>query len=91
MNTAIRVVEKRREPRRPARGAVVVWVPGPRTREIHGRLKDVSTGGFRMVYEAASLEAGQAVEFRYDGASGQARVIWNHIDGASVQTGFLIL
>ena len=91
MNTAIRLVEKRREPRRPAHGSVVVQVPGPRPGEIQGRLMDVSASGFRMVYRTGSLEAGQVVEFHYEGASGQARVIWNRIDGASVQTGFLIL
>lgn len=91
MNSTLRITEKRREPRRPARGAVVVRLPGSRQDQIRGQLVDVSSSGFRVLHQSSSLEAGQVVEFEFHGSAGTARVIWNRIDTAGVQTGFLIL
>jgi len=83
--------ENRREPRRSADGAVRVWFPNPQRQEIEGRLMDVSSSGFRMAHEFAALPAGQVVEFSHPEAEGRARVIWNRISDARVETGFLVL
>ena len=83
--------EHRSEPRRPADGAVRVWFTGPQPREIQGRLMDISTRGFRMAHQCADLEAGQVVEFSHIEAAGHARVIWNRILSARVETGFLLV
>jgi hypothetical protein len=79
--------EQRREPRRPASGAVRVMTPrGP----VNGRLVDVSYSGFRMSHQGATLETGQVLEFRHGGAAGRARVIWNRIVQGRTETGFFI-
>jgi hypothetical protein len=91
MIPALRLIEKRREPRYAARGLVILRVPGPRPVEIRGELMDVSESGFRASYRSAPFETGQVIEFEHQGRSGGARVMWNRIDGGSVQTGFLIL
>lgn len=94
MNPALRQdrlkEDKRKEPRRAADGAVRVWFNGPRPLEIQGRLVDLSASGFRMAHAYAALEAGQRVEFSHIEASGRARVVWNRISGARVETGFLV-
>jgi hypothetical protein len=91
MSTATRIIEKRREPRRPARGLVTLRIPGPRAAQIQGQLVDVSDGGFRASHDNASLEPGQVVEFEHQHQKGSARAVWNRISGSSIQTGFLIL
>lgn len=89
MNPALRR-DNRREPRRRADGEVRVWFGAPRSREILGRLIDVSASGFRMAHAYAALEAGQVVEFSYPQSAGRARVVWNRISDARVETGFLV-
>jgi hypothetical protein len=89
MNPALRQ-DKRREPRRAADGEVRVWFDGPRPLEIHGRLVDLSASGFRMAHSYVALEAGQTVEFSHLEATGRARVVWNRVAGARVETGFLV-
>jgi hypothetical protein len=83
--------ENRREPRRSAEGAVRVWFQDPQRLEIQGRLVDLSSSGFRMAHEFEGLPAGQVVEFSHPEAAGRARVIWNRIANARVETGFLVL
>lgn len=82
--------ENRREPRRQTEGAVRVRFSAPRPLEIEGELVDVSGSGFRMAHAYVALEAGQVVEFSHVEASGRARVVWNRIAGARVETGFLV-
>jgi hypothetical protein len=82
--------EKRRETRRAVTGSVRVKFTDPEPLEIDGRLMDVSTSGFRMAHDCASLHSGQVVEFAHVEASGRARVMWNRIMGTGVETGFLV-
>jgi hypothetical protein len=89
MNPAVR--ENRREQRRAVEGPVRVWFQNPQRLEIEGRLMDLSSAGFRMVHDYAPLSAGQIVEFSHTESAGSARVIWNRISGAHVETGFLVL
>jgi hypothetical protein len=83
--------ENRREPRRIVDGEVRVRFENPQPQEIQGRLMDVSVSGFRMAHEFAALEAGQVVEFSHVEAAGRARVVWNRIFDARVETGFLVV
>ena len=89
MNLAVH--EKRREIRYPADGPVRVRFADPQPAEIEGQLMDVSPSGFRMSHANQSLQAGQMVEFSYSQAMGEARVMWNRIQGQRVETGFLIV
>jgi PilZ domain len=90
MNPALRR-EGRKEPRRPVEGEVRVRFENPQVREIQGRLVDLSSSGFRMAHEYAALEAGQVVEFAHIEARGRARVVWNRIADARVETGFVVV
>lgn len=83
--------DNRREPRRSAEGSVRVWFQNPERLEIQGRLVDLSSSGFRVAHKYAGLPAGQIVEFSHPEAAGRARVIWNRISNAHVETGFLVL
>jgi hypothetical protein len=89
MNLAIH--EKRREPRQPAEGPVLVRFADPQPLEILGQLMDVSPSGFRMAHANQSLHSGQVVEFSHSLAVGAARVMWNRIVDQRVETGFLIV
>ena len=91
MSPALRILEKRREPRQAARGTVILRLPGPHPVEIRGQLVDVSSSGFRAAYDSTPFEAGQVIEFEHSRLRGSARVIWNRIGGGQIQTGFLIL
>src|SRR5580704_6140689 len=86
-----RMVDQRKEPRLPAEGAVRVWFANPEPFEIQGELLDVSDSGFRMSHECSTLQAGQMVEFAREKTAGRARVIWNRIANAHVETGFLLV
>lgn len=85
------MTENRKEPRRQADGAVRIWFSNPERFEVEGRLVDVSASGFRMSHEYQPLQAGQTVEFAHIETAGRAKVIWNRIVGARVETGFVLL
>ena len=85
------VTDKRRELRRATHGAVMVRLENPQPFAIHGRLVEVSDQGFRMAHECRSLEVGQVVDFSHSEAVGKARVMWNRITAARVESGFLIV
>ena len=82
--------EKRKEPRRSA-GGEVNFVVEESHAEVRGRLVDISAHGFRASHEHAGLRHGQVVAFRHPIASGRARVVWNRIAGANVETGFVVI
>ena len=69
----ISVAEQRRETRREGRGNVLVHPETPGSRDIQGRLVDVSTSGFRMAHHCSALTAGQYVTFAHVEARGRAR------------------
>jgi hypothetical protein len=88
--------EKRREQRRQASGVVRVWQNDSQlapngSKQIEGRLIDISPSGFRMAHRDLSLEAGQVVEFSHGEAMGTARVMWNRIMDRTVETGFFVV
>ncbi len=81
--------EKRREPRRPAGGAVSFRLADGST--VLGKLLDASAHGFRASHSVQSLASGQDVDFEHSSASGRARVVWNRIASGSVESGFFVL
>jgi len=84
------VADQRREQRRPADGLVTVRFGEP-PREVQGRLVDVSTSGFRIAHDCKTLESGQTVEFSHPEAQGKARVVWNRIADAGVESGLVLV
>jgi len=84
------VTEQRRETRRPGHGNVLVRPESPGSRDIQGRLVDVSGSGFRMAHDCSALTAGQYVTFAHVESRGRARVVWTRILEASVESGFVV-
>ena len=84
------VAEQRRETRRRGQGNVLVHSESPGSRDIQGRLVDVSASGFRMAHDCAALTAGQYVKFAHVEAKGRARVVWTRILDGSVESGFVV-
>jgi hypothetical protein len=84
------VAEQRRETRRRGHGSVLVRSESPGSRDIQGRLVDVSASGFRMAHDCAALTAGLYVEFAHVEAKGRARVVWTRILDDSVESGFVL-
>jgi hypothetical protein len=89
MNTS--VAEQRRETRRRGHGNVLVRPENPGSRDIQGKLVDVSTSGFRMAHNCSALTTGQYVTFAHVEARGRARVVWTRILDNSVESGFLVV
>jgi hypothetical protein len=82
--------EKRRETRYPGRGSVLVRSESPGSRDIRGKLVDVSANGFRMAHDCTALTAGQYVEFSHVESKGRARVVWTRIVAEAVESGFVV-
>ena len=85
-----KMVERRAQPRRPAKGEIKLRPEGC-AGMITGRLVDVTSSGFRAVHGFQPLASGNLVEFEYGSAKGRARVIWTQIVGDNVESGFFIL
>jgi len=83
--------DRRKEPRRPASGPVVLTLEGPEALQVEGRLVDVSDSGFRVAHTHQSLLSGQTFQFRHAAAAGRARVVWNRIVADHVESGFFVL
>jgi hypothetical protein len=83
-------IDKRQEARRPGKGNVMVRWTNPRAQQVHGKLMDVSDGGFRMSHDCSSLTAGLYVEFAHFEAKGRARVVWSRIIAGAVESGFVV-
>jgi hypothetical protein len=90
MSISISVAEQRREKRRQGHGNVLVRPETPGSRDIQGKLVDVSNNGFRMAHECSALTAGQFVTFAHVEARGRARVVWTRIVDDSVESGFVV-
>jgi len=84
------VAEQRRETRRQGHGNVLVRPESPGSRDIQGRLVDVSGSGFRMAHNCSALTAGQYVTFAHVEARGRARVVWSRILEDTVESGFVV-
>lgn len=83
--------ERRTEIRRPADGEVRLWPESLDFTTIVGRLKDVTSSGFRAQHACQALGPGQFARFEYEGAEGRACVVWNRIVGDAVESGFRVV
>ena len=83
--------DRRVEERHSASGGVTLSFADPVHRVLRGDLVDYSRSGFRATHDHRSLHTGEVVEFQHPFARGTARVMWNRILEAHVETGFLIL
>ena len=90
MSISVSMVEKRREVRHAGVGSVLVRPEAPGSRDIQGKLVDVSDSGFRMAHQCAALTAGQFVEFAHVEARGRARVVWTRIVNHAIESGFVL-
>ena len=83
---------ERRSAKRQARtGRVEISFQDPMPATVEAELIEVSKTGFRAAYASKGLAPGLEVEYRRDGRSGRARVIWTHILEGNRVSGFLIL
>ena len=90
MSLSVSIAEQRREKRHPGSGNVLVRPEAPGSRDIQGKLVDVSDSGFRMAHQCAGLTAGQYVEFAHVEARGRARVVWTRIVNHAIESGFVV-
>jgi hypothetical protein len=84
-------IERRKEPRRPASGEVLLTISDPKPVMVRGQLRDLSESGFQVLHSFTSLRSGQEVLYSYSGGQGRARVMWTRVVPGSVSTGFLFL
>ena len=82
--------ERRAQTRQDVSGEVKIQLRLPKPMEIHARLIDFSSSGFRAQHMYSALSAGQEVEFQMDDSNGTAVVVWNRIFEEHVETGFII-
>jgi len=84
--------ERRREDRLPASGPVrLALLDAVPSKQLEGRLVDVSRNGFRASHGFAGLTSGQEVQFEYKGRRGKARVAWTRVAAGEVESGFFVL
>ena len=83
--------ERRREDRRRSSAGLLLRVPGLLSREVSGRLLDISSGGFRAVHADHDLAAGDRVEFSHPRNAGEAVVVWTRISEGTIVSGFRVL
>src|SRR5579863_5442647 len=83
--------DRRSERRYRGQGPLKLSFDDPAPREIVGRLLDYSQSGFRAAHKCAALRPGQVVVFQHAFAGGKARVMWNRIANARVETGFFVI
>jgi hypothetical protein len=82
---------RRKEPRQPASGEIVLSFEDPLPLEVRGIMLDTSQSGFRVTHQFREMRPGQVVRFRNCRLEGEARVMWNRILCDNVESGFLIL
>ncbi len=85
-----RKLDRRKEARSPHSGAIEISLDDPTAFTIHGELLEISEQGFRAAHDAKALMAGLEVNYKREGSSGRARVIWTHVLEGRCVSGFLI-
>ncbi len=83
--------DRRRDRREGSRARVLLRVLGTLSREVNGRLVDLSLGGFRAVHTDQDLSVGDRVGFSHTDRAGEAVVVWTRIAKGSIESGFRIL
>lgn len=83
--------DRRGAPREAASGRIEILFSNPAPVHLEAELVESSATGFRASYQARPLEPGLRVTYRNAGASGEARVIWTHLEEGLRVSGFLVL
>jgi hypothetical protein len=83
--------DRRRATRQASSGRVEISFQDPVPATVEGELIEVSKTGFRASHASKGLNPGLEIEYRHDGHSGRARVIWTHVQEGNRVSGFLIL
>lgn len=83
--------ERRVAPRIARSGMVEIAFAAPVPMTIQAALIETSSSGFRASHDSKAVEAGLAVRYKWDGESGEARVIWTHVLEGRRVSGFLVL
>ena len=83
--------ERRRHPRRRAKGRVVLTYNDHESVVIDADLLDVGESGFRAEYGSQALKAGRFVRYRRGEFEGEARVVWTRWLNGKTQSGLAVL
>lgn len=83
-------LERRREPRQPASGDVILYIDQPVMLEINAQLLDISSSGFRAQHMYSALQTGMLIHVRIQDVESAALVAWNRIMDERVETGFIL-
>ena len=87
----VSIDDRRSEPREDAHGVVRLFAVPDERLVFQGEMRDVSASGFRLEHAYQRVSSGEEYRFESPFNSGLARVMWNRILDASVETGFLIV
>jgi hypothetical protein len=88
---AVASLDRRRDPRRPARGKIFMILKDSPETVIEGSLVDVSASGFRVACPIRSLRTGQEISAVYAGGRVRARVVWVRALGSRFEAGCVLL
>ena len=83
--------DRRQEERSRRSGVIEILFEDPNPVTVKADLMEVSTRGFRAAHDANQLTPGLEVHYSGTSSSGRARVIWTHVLGGRIVSGFLIL
>ncbi len=83
--------ERRKNPRSPAGGQVLLAYANPAPVVLTAKLVDVSESGFRAEHDDSTLQSGLRVRFCSQQGLGTARVVWTQCVQGNAQSGFAIL
>lgn len=83
--------ERRRQPRHPAEGDVVLIFSEPAQLEVPAKIIDQSARGFRVAHAYKALSPGQKAQLRAGTKVMQVQVMWTRIARERVECGLLIL
>ncbi len=87
----LQAVERRREKRQQASGAVTLHLAGTPGEVVSGELLDVSPSGFRIRHHNRALRPGLEVQVIYPWGEVNARIMWTREVGDSIESGFFIV
>lgn len=83
-------LDRRREPRTPATGKVVVRLDHGR-KVIQAEMVDVSPSGFRIRYRGLPLQSGSDVDITYPWGDVKASIVWVRAQDGWVEVGFMVI
>lgn len=83
--------ERRRQPRHPAEGKVVLIFSEPTELEVTAQIVDQSARGFRVAHAYTALSPGQKAQLKNGTKVMHVQVMWARISRERAECGLLIL